>query len=149
MESLFVPADREALSLRLAALEADSPRRWGKMDPAQMLHHCACGLEAATGDRPMKQRFLGRLLAPLIKSLALGKRPFGRNSPTDPSFIVKGSRNFDLERTRFATILDRFVQRGPEGAAKATHAFFGKLSGEAWGRLMWKHLDHHMRQFGV
>lgn len=149
MESLFNPADREALSLRLAALEPDSQRRWGKMNPAQMLQHCSRGLEAATGDRPTKQLFLGKLVAPFIRGLALGKRPFGHNSPTDPSFIVPDERDFNLECLRLATILDRFIQRGPESAAKATHAFFGTMSGEEWGRLMYKHLDHHLRQFGV
>ncbi|GLH74590.1 hypothetical protein GETHLI_30920 [Geothrix limicola] len=149
MESLFNPADREALSVRLAALEADTPHRWGKMNPAQMLQHCSRGLEAATGDRPMKQLFIGKILGPLVRRLALGKRPMGRNSPTDPSFVVLDVRDFNAERIRLATIIDRFVQRGPESAGKATHAFFGRMSGDEWGRLMYKHLDHHLRQFGV
>jgi len=149
MNSLFNPADREALSLRLAALEPGAQRQWGKMNPAQMLHHCACGLEAATGDRPMKQIFLGKILAPFVRGMALGERPFSRNSPTDPTFVISDARDFDVERTRLATILDRFVQRGPGSASAATHAFFGKLSGDEWGRLMFKHLDHHLRQFGV
>ncbi len=148
-ESLFNPADREALSHRLAALEPQSQRLWGKMDPAQMLDHCSRCFEAATGDRPMRQVFLGRLLTPFIRGMVLGRKPFSRNSPTDPTFVVSDARDFDLERTRLATVLDRFVQRGPESAAKATHAFFGKLNGEEWGRLMYKHMDHHLRQFGI
>lgn len=148
MSSLFVPADRESLALRLATLEPDSPRRWGKMDSAQMLLHCALTLEAATGVRPMQQSFLGRVLGPVIRPLALGKRPFGRNSPTNPAFVVTGPREFEAARIHLATLLDRFVQRGPDAAAKATHAFFGRLSGDEWGRLMHKHLDHHLRQFG-
>jgi hypothetical protein len=149
MTSLFNPADREALSLRLATLEADSLRRWGKMAPAQMLRHCALGLEAATGDRPMEQVFLGRLLSPFIKGLALGKRPFSRSSPTHPDFVVSDAQDFDRECSRLATMIDRFVQRGPESAGRCTHAFFGRLNGDEWGRLMFKHIDHHLRQFGV
>ena len=149
MKSLFNPTDRESLSLRLAAIEPDTQRQWGKMNPAQLLHHCARGLEAATGDRPMKQVLLGKLLTPFIRGMVLGERPFSRNSPTDPAFVILDARDFEVERTRLATILDRFVQRGPESAAKATHAFFGHLSGEEWGRLMYKHVDHHLRQFGV
>lgn len=149
LPSLFVPADREALALRLAALEPHTVRRWGRMAPAQMLLHCALGLEAATGLRPMSQTLLGRLLGPLIRPLALGKRPFGKNSPTDPAFVVTGPRDFEAERVRLATLVDRFVQRGPDAAALATHAFFGRLNGDQWGRLMHKHLDHHLRQFGV
>jgi hypothetical protein len=149
MPSLFTPADREALAHRLAALEPGTTRRWGKMAPAQMLLHCAIGLETATGDRPMKQAFLGKLLTPFIRKLVLGKKPFRRNSPTDPTFVVSDTRDFEAERARLATLIDRFVRRGPESAGKATHAFFGRLSGDEWGRLMHKHLDHHLRQFGV
>lgn len=148
-KSLFNPADREALSLRFAALEPDSQRHWGKMNSAQMLQHCSRGLEAATGNRITPQLFIGKLISWIVRGPALGEKPLGRNSPTDPSFVVTDERDFNQERTYLATILDRFVQRGPESAAKATHAFFGKMSGDEWGRLMYKHLDHHLRQFGV
>ncbi len=149
MNSLFVPADREALALRLGALEPDTARRWGTMDPAQMLLHCALALEVATGDRPAQQTFLGKLITPFIRSRVLGDLPFKKKVPTDPGFVASGARDFDVERTRFVTILDRFVCRGPEQAAQATHPFFGRLSGEEWGRLGYKHLDHHLRQFGL
>jgi len=149
MQSLFNPADREVLSLRLADLEADTPRLWGKMNAAQMLQHCTRGLEAATGDRPMKQLFRGKLLSPFLRGIALGRKPFHRGTPTDPSFVITDDRDFEAEHKRLATVIDRFIQRGPESASKATHAFFGHLSGEEWGRLMYKHLDHHLRQFGV
>ncbi len=149
MNSLFNPVDREALSRRLANLEPNATRRWGKMDPAQMLLHCALGLEAATGDRPMTQVLIGRLITPFIRRAVLGEKPFRRNAPTDPTFVVSDLQDFVAERTRLATLIDRFVQRGPELVGKQTHPFFGPLSGAEWGRLMYKHLDHHMRQFGV
>jgi len=149
MNSLFNPVDREALSRRLANLEPNATRRWGKMDPAQMLLHCALGLEAATGDRPMTQVLIGRLITPFIRRAVLGEKPFRRNASTDPTFVVSDLQDFVAERTRLATLIDRFVQRGPELVGKQTHPFFGPLSGAEWGRLMYKHLDHHMRQFGV
>jgi hypothetical protein len=149
MESLFNPADREALSVRLAGLEPGALRRWGKMDPAQMLRHCAIGLEATMAAEPMKQAFLGKLFTPFIRGLVLGPKPFRRNTPTDPTFVVAEALAFDAERTRLATLLDRFIQRGPDQAAKAIHPFFGQLSGPEWGRLMYKHFDHHLRQFGL
>ncbi len=149
MKSLFNPADRESLAHRLADLERGAVRQWGKMDPAQMLCHCATGLEAATGARPMKQVFLGKLLTPFLRGMVLGERPFRRNSPTDPAFVISDARDFEVERTRLATFIDRFIQYGPAAAARQTHPFFGRLSGDEWGRLMYKHLDHHLRQFGV
>ncbi len=149
MNSLFTPADREALSVRLAALEAGTPRRWGTMEPAQMLLHCAIGLEVATGERPMRQVFLGKLLTPFLRGRVFGEQPFMRKVPTDPSYVVRDTRDFGAERNRLATLIDRFVQHGPERAAQFTHPFFGKLNGNEWGILMYKHLDHHLRQFGV
>lgn len=149
MESLFNPADREAIAHRLAALEPESLRRWGTMAPAQMLLHCAIGLESATGGRPMKQVFLGKLVTPFIRGTVLGTKPFRRNVPTDPVFVVSDTRDFEVERIRLATLIDRFVQRGAVSAGKEIHAFFGRLNGDEWGRLMYKHLDHHLRQFGA
>lgn len=149
MHSLFVPADREALSRRLAELRPEASRQWGKMDPGQMLAHCALGLEAVLSDRPAKQVFLGKLLAPFIRGSVLGDRPFKRHAPTDATFVVADPRPFEAERLRLATVIDRFVQRGPRAVDQAVHLFFGRLSGDEWGILMYKHLDHHLRQFGV
>jgi hypothetical protein len=149
MNNLFNPADRESISRRLATLEPDSPRQWGKMNPAQMLQHCSRGLEAGLGDRITEQLFLGKLFAPLFKGLTLGPRRFSRNAPTHPTFKVADAGDFAREITRLATLIDRFVQRGPEAISRFPHAFLGHISGEEWGRLMYKHLDHHLRQFGV
>jgi hypothetical protein len=149
MKSLFNPADRKSISERLGALESGSSRQWGKMNPAQMLAHCSAAIETATGDRPMKQAFLGKILTPLIRSRVLGEKPFGRNSPTDPTFVIRDERDFGNERQRLIELINRFVQRGPAETGKATHAFFGKLSGDEWGELMYKHIDHHLQQFGL
>ena len=148
MKTLFDAVDRESLVARLNALQSTSVRQWGKMEPAQMLCHCSIALETGTGDRPMKQKLIGKLLTPLVRSSILGEKPFGKNSPTDPAFVVSDPRDFAAERTRLAGLIQRFVERGPAAAGNETHAFFGKLSGEEWGVLMYKHIDHHLRQFG-
>jgi len=148
MKTLFDQADRESLLVRIRNLKPASPRQWGKMNPGQMLAHCCSALETGTGVRPMKQKFIGRILAPLVRSSILGDKPFGRDSPTDPTFIVADERDFDAERRRLLDLIDQFVQRGVAAAGNEIHAFFGKLSGEEWGRLMFKHIDHHLKQFG-
>src|SRR6185436_10860799 len=149
MNTLFAPADRESILKRLAALQPGAARQWGKMSPAQMLCHCSRALATATGVTPKKQAFLGKLLTPFIRSSILGEKPFSRNSPTDPTFVVSDERDFAAERTRLTELIDRFAQRGPEGAASQTHSFFGRLSGDEWGQLMYKHFDHHLQQFGA
>jgi hypothetical protein len=149
MQSLFVPADRDALALRFAELEPGAQRQWGKMDAAQMLRHCAVALGDLLGDRPVKQLFLGKLITPLIRGQIFGEKPFRRNSPTDPIYVVSDPRDFETERAQLATFIDRVVQRGPAKAEGMVHPFFGRLSGDQWGRLIYKHFDHHLRQFGV
>ena len=149
MKSLFQTEDREALLARIAALDPERAREWGKMNPAQMLCHCSRALETATGDRPMKQKLIGKILAPLVKSSILGEKPFGKNSPTDPTFVVADARDFAAERARLTELIGRFTARGEDEAGKAMHAFFGNLTGRQWGELMYKHIDHHLRQFGA
>ena len=119
------------------------------MNAGQMLAHCSAALEVGTGDVPRKQSFAGKIFAPFVRSSILGDKPFGKNSPTDPAFVVTDEREFAKERERLTSLVRRFCERGPAGAAKREHSFFGKLSGNDWGVLMYKHLDHHLRQFGI
>lgn len=119
------------------------------MGAAQMLCHCAIALETGTGDRPMKQKLIGKILMPLFKKKLLGDQPFQKNSPTDPSFVVRNECDFVAERARLVALIDRFVQLGAGSAGAQTHAFFGRLTGEQWGELMYKHIDHHLQQFGA
>jgi hypothetical protein len=149
MKTLFDPADRESIRLRLSKLEAGTPRQWGKMNAAQMVTHCARALETGSGDRPLKQKLIGKLLAPFVKGSILGEKPFSKNSPTDPSFVVADGRELADERQKLLVLIDRFAERGPAAAATQEHAFFGKLTGEQWGELMYKHIDHHLQQFGL
>ena len=97
----------------------------------------------------MKQKFLGKILTPFIRSSILGAKPFGKNAPTDPTFVVAGERDFTAERMRLLGLIHRFVERGSDAAGRETHAFFGRMTGHEWGELMYKHIDHHLRQFGA
>jgi hypothetical protein len=58
-------------------------------------------------------------------------------------------REFAAERERLLTLTERFVRNGAGFAGQQAHAFFGKMTGAEWGELTHKHLDHHLRQFGV
>ncbi|MEO8380033.1 MAG: DUF1569 domain-containing protein [Acidobacteriota bacterium] len=149
MKTVFETSDRESILKRLAELQPDSPRQWGKMNPAQMLCHCSLALETGTGDRPMKQKFIGKVLMPFLRKSILGEKPFSKNAPTDPTFVVANEREFETERTRLQDLIRRFVERGTAAAGTQTHAFFGKMTGQEWGELTYKHLDHHLRQFGA
>jgi hypothetical protein len=149
MMSLFDDASRATLLTRLAGLGADADRQWGKMDPAQAMAHLATALEAATGDTPTKQTLLGKLLTPFFRKSILGEKPFGKNGPTAPAFVISDAREFERERARVTSLIDALVAAGPEAAGRQTHVFFGAMTGDEWGRLHAKHIDHHLQQFGA
>jgi hypothetical protein len=150
MKNLFEPATANEVKARVAQLRPDSQRLWGTMTVAQVVEHCSRGLEMATGDRPLPRVFIGRILGPIIKPLALGNnQPMRKNSPTAPALIVQGEPEFVTEQERLLGLIDRFVTAGPTGCTTHPHAFFGKLKLMEWAELMYKHLDHHLRQFGV
>ena len=149
METFFNASDRAAIELRLAALQPSSVRQWGKMNPGQAIAHCAAAMEMACGIRKKDQAVIGRIFAPFVKARFLGDKPFGRNGPTDPDLIVANERDLAAERARMLSLIDQFYRSGEAGAAGKVHSFFGRLRGDEWGRLMYKHLDHHLRQFGA
>lgn len=149
MHTLFDPADRQSLMGRLGGLQPGAARQWGKMGVAQMLAHCSIAMEVATGETPRKQALIGKIFAPFVRSSLLGEKPFSRNSPTDPTFIVTDEKNFDAERQRLTRLVNTFCESGPEKASAQTHSFLGRLRGEEWGVMMYKHIDHHLRQFGA
>ena len=149
MHTLFVPGDRQSLMDRLQGLQPGAARQWGKMSAGQMLAHCSIAMEVATGETPRKQAFIGKIFAPFVRSSLLGEKPFSRNSPTDPTFIVTDEKNFDAEKQRLARLVNTFCESGPEKASAHTHSFLGRLRGEEWGVMMYKHIDHHLRQFGA
>jgi Protein of unknown function (DUF1569) len=147
MPNLFDAASRDSILARLSSLQPGATRQWGKMGVAQMLAHCSIAMEAATGDRPREQQLIGKLLGWMVRSKLLGDQPFSRNSPTDPTFIVRDEKDFDVEKRRLISVVSKFCERGPEEAARQTHSFLGKLSGDEWGVMMHKHIDHHLKQF--
>jgi hypothetical protein len=151
MKTLFETASVSEVKERLARLRPDSQRFWGKMNAAQAIAHCSNSMEWAVGDRvPQPAPLVGRILGKLIKPLAIGNdRPIRRNSPTAKELVVRGERDLETERARLCGLIDRFAAAGPKGCTQQPHSFFGRLTPEEWANLTYKHLDHHLRQFGV
>jgi len=148
MYDLFDAKNANSLLDRLEKINPGHKAQWGKMNVAQMLAHCIIALETPFGpDR--KQHFLGKLFGKMAKKHNLSKAPFKKNSPTDPSFIVKDTRNFENEKAKLAASIKRFVGSGPQGITCKKHPFFGNFSANDWAYLMHKHLDHHFKQFGT
>jgi len=150
MKNLFDAATATEIKNRIARLEPGCERQWGKMNAAQAMAHCATTMEWAVGDSFAPRMFVGRILGPLVKSKVLkDDAPMRRNTPTAKSLVVANERDLGKERQRLCALIDRFSEGGPKGCTQHAHTFFGPLTPEEWARLMYKHLDHHLRQFGV
>lgn len=150
MKHLFEAASVEEVKARLGRLGPGNQRLWGTMSASQAVAHCAAGLEMALGDTLPPRSLMGRVLGRIIKPMAIGnEKPFRRNSPTAPELVVVDERELDTERTRLLGMIDRFASGGPAGCTTHPHTFFGRLTPQEWAVLMYKHLDHHLRQFGA
>jgi Protein of unknown function (DUF1569) len=150
MKTIFEIDTHGELHDRLEKLSPDAARQWGKMTPSQMMEHTARVLEMATSDdQPLKQVFLGKAIAWIFKGSFLGEKPFGKNAPTGPDYIIKDDPDFDATRERLKDLITKFHSFGPDRLDGNVHPFFGRLTGKQWGETQYKHVDHHLRQFGV
>jgi hypothetical protein len=114
-----------------------------------MCVHVQLPLEVATGELKLKRTLIGRLFGRIAKKSLLADAPFKQGLPTDPKFVVTDARHLESERIRLDALLSRVGQRGPAGLTTEPHPFFGPLTTAEWDMLLWKHLDHHLRQFGA
>jgi hypothetical protein len=146
IKNLFEPAVKQDIITRINQLTAQSQGKWGKMDAAQMLAHCQMPLGVAVGKHKLKGGFFLRLIGPLFKSQLYNDKPFKQNLPTDNSFKIADARDFEKEKQDLVLMINDFSETT---MSDEPHPFFGKLTKEQWSRGTWKHLDHHLQQFGV
>jgi hypothetical protein len=150
METLFEPARVEEALRRVRQLRPESERLWGSMKPEQMLAHCTAGLQMAMGQIRPPRALIGRLIGRAVKRAAFrDEEPMRRNSPTARELVIGDNRDFAAESERLCGEIGRFAAAGPAGCTTHPHPFFGRITPEEWAALMYKHLDHHLRQFGA
>ena len=149
MQNLFNAEVYNQVIDRMKNLAPDAQPLWGKMNVAQMLAHCRQAFKVPLSQKKLHRIFIGRLIGWMFKSKLYNDDPWKQNLPTAPSFIIKGDRDFDLEKAELTKLINKFYSVGPMGITKYPHPMFGKLTPEQWGQAMFKHVDHHLRQFGV
>lgn len=149
MNSIFNSADRGEIIKRIESLKPESIRQWGKMTVPQMLAHCSVSLHSALGDITHKHSFMGKIFGRIALKRMMSDKPFDKSLPTDKTYIISDERDLEREKVNIKALLERFAETGPDKLTKAPHPFFGVLTGEQWGLLQWKHLNHHLSQFSV
>lgn len=147
MPSLFSSDDRQALLDRLDRITADATPRWGRMTAPQMLAHLSDSMRMALGELKVAPRRLPIRYSPL-KELVIYFLPFPKNAPTAPELLSRKPETWELEWHRFSTLLQRCASV-PSDQKWPDHPLFGELTPRQWGILGYRHIDHHLRQFGV
>ena len=148
MKNIFDKNDNQEMIQRIKNLSPDAKPLWGKMTVDQMLSHCIAPIDVALGTEKLKMSFPMRMLGRMMKKSWLDAPEFKKNSPTAKEFIRKDSYDFEVTKTQLIKKTQKLGE-GFQVVKLEVHPFWGKLNEADWNNLQWKHLDHHLRQFGV
>jgi Protein of unknown function (DUF1569) len=133
---------------RVARLSPDCTARWGRMSTQQMVCHLTESLKMALGELRVEPKRLP-IRYPPLKQLVVYAAPFPKNAPTAPELVITATPlPWSDDVARLETLIDRFTSCAAD-SEWPEHPAFGRLSRRAWGVLAYRHLDHHLRQFGV
>jgi len=152
MRSLFNEGTATELNTRSLSLAEDTPAVWGTMIAGQMICHCPDAVREALGIRPTPSA--ARLLTTTIVKwifIYLLNWPKGK-LPTSTDYDQHKSgtcpTDFNTDRLELLRLLST-LQSQPVWFKFHAHPLFGRLSRKEWGTFLWKHLDHHLRQFNA
>ena len=150
MENIFLPETTASLIDRINKLTPETKPLWGKMSAPQMLAHVNVAYEMAYEDKHKKPNaFMRFILKLFVKDTVCGDKPYKKNSQTAPAFLVTTEKDFETEKKRLTTYLNKTVELGAEHFDGKESLSFGKLTKDEWNVMFYKHLGHHLTQFGV
>jgi hypothetical protein len=146
VKNLCDTVTKQEIIERIRKLAPESRAQWGKMNVAQMLAHLQMPIGVALGDHKLPNSLFGKLLGRFFRHKLYDDKPYKHGLPTAPSFKMTTQKNFEEEKNRAIEMVSRFSD---QNIINTRHPFFGKMTREQWGKANWKHLDHHLQQFGV
>ncbi len=150
MKSIFSSEVSAELISRINQLTPNTPALWGRMSVDQMLAHCCVAYDMAfTNKYPKPNPVMRFLLKTFVKKGVVNEVPYKKNIPTAPAFIISDPKNFEEEKKRLIDYLEHTVVLGRKYFEGKESLSFGPMSALEWNNLFYKHLDHHLRQFGV
>jgi hypothetical protein len=150
LPNIFTATVSNDIVSRINKLSNTAPAQWGKMNVTQMLAHCNVTFEFAYEEKHKKPNFfMGFILRNLVKGGLVNEKPNKKNASTAPEFIIGNDRNFDEEKNRLIQYINRTVQLGEKNFDGRVSMIFGSMTSTEWNNLFYKHIDHHLTQFGV
>lgn len=150
MKNIFDPPATAELIHRINSLNSETKPLWGKMSVDQMLAHCCVAYEMAFTDKHPKPNALMRfVLKSFVKNGVVNEVPYKKNIKTATQFIIKDRKNFEEEKARLINYLDHTCNLGSDHFEGKESLSFGPMTSIEWNNQFYKHLDHHLTQFGV
>ena len=150
LPNIFTKEVSDRMIERINSLTPDTQARWGKMSVSQMLAHCNVTYEMVYENKHPKPNFLmAFILKSFVKSKVTDEVPYKQSLRTAPAFIVKDEKVFEKEKTRLINYITRTQELGRSYFHKKASHSFGELTKDEWNNMFYKHLDHHLNQFGV
>lgn len=148
--SIYLRSTTNELIERIQKVQADSQPLWGKMNAGQMLSHCCVPYQQILGEENSRPSFSIRLIMKIFfKKSMTNEVPYKKNLPTGPNFIRKSTHDVEEEKAKLIDYVQQIEKLGPEKIATIPSLSLGKLSAIEWNNLLYKHIDHHLQQFGV
>ncbi len=145
MKSIFDTNTKDELLKRINSLTAQTNAQWGKMDVGQMLWHCKFPLQIAVKN---ENKGNGKLLMKLFKKSLYSEKPFKQSLPTAKFLVATEAKDFTNEKKQLVQLISD-THALKDRKQWNPHPMFGKFTHDQWGKLEFKHLDHHLKQFGV
>lgn len=148
-KTLFHKATANDIIERVNRLQPDKKAIWGEMNATEMLLHSnLCNEEIF---QPVTSAKTTTFKQYMLRILALYIAPnFKKGIKGDAKKETVGRidvKEFEQQRQRFIELINRFPNH--KGDLTLPHIAFGNISTKEWGIAAYKHMDHHLRQFGV
>ena len=150
MKNVFSLTDSSEIINRIGQLTPETKGLWGKMSVAQMLAHCNVTYEMAYENiHPAPNAFVKFILKLLVKKSVVNETPYKKSIQTAPAFIINNNKDFAIEKERLVNYIKKTQELGESYFEGKESLSFGSLNKTEWNNMFYKHLDHHLQQFGV
>ena len=150
LPNIFSKEVSDNIIQRINSLTPATQPKWGKMSVAQMLAHCNVTYEMIYESiHPKPNGFMKFILKTLVKNKVVSETSYKQNIRTAPQFIIKETKDFEVEKQRLINYITKTQQSGENNFDNKESHSFGRLNKTEWNNMLYKHLNHHLTQFGV
>ncbi|RYY58030.1 MAG: DUF1569 domain-containing protein [Chitinophagaceae bacterium] len=150
LPDIFTAEVAETIISRIDKINPDTKPLWGKMNASQVLAHLNVAYDSTFTDIHPTPNFIQRLfIKAFAASMVVGNKPYPKNGPTAPWFKITGDRDFEAEKKKLLAYIRSTAAKGEAWFEGKKNKSFGVLTANQWNTMFYKHLEHHLTQFGV